>query len=294
MECPVCYSKDIHLKYPSSLKSVVGDYEISAADVGKHSDIYQCKNCRLGFVCDSDFVSHLVQSYNSDTLDEVYETEEEGRKKTARRILAIIANYKGGKKLLDVGCYTGIFLNCARAVGYDVFGIDASPKAVEVAHKKGLLNVQQGLLEESDHFLADNSFDVITLLDVIEHIPNPQRVLRILYKKLKPLGIIFLSTPNFSSFLARLQKEKWYAVIPHHIYYFSYKNLEHILIEAGFKVLNRSTQTRFFSTTYILTRIKAINFLLYSFLLIMSKLLHLEYIIWPINLRDQLVVIAKK
>lgn len=294
MECPVCHSKDTYLKYPSSAKDVVGNYKISAAEIGKHSDIYQCRECQLGFVGNNDFISRLVQNYNSDTIDEIYEIEERGRKKTAKRILATIDKYKGGKKLLDVGCYTGIFLSCASIAGYDTVGIEASPKAVAIAHKKGLLSVQLGLLEEYSNSLADNSFDVITLLDVIEHMSDPQKVLRILYKKLKPSGIIFLSTPNFLSFLSRLQKERWYAVVPHHIYYFSYKNLEHILIEVGFKILNHSTQTRFFSTSYILTRIKPISFLLYSFLLTVNKLLHLKHIIWPINLRDQLVIIARK
>ncbi|TGK15734.1 methyltransferase domain-containing protein [Leptospira fluminis] len=101
-------------------------------------------------------------------------------------------------RILDVGCGLGFFIRKIRQErpGWDAVGYEISEEAVRFAKEKNLLtNVYSGVVQESD--LPEESFDIITLWDVIEHIPNPQSLLEYLHSLLKPGGFIFIETPNF-------------------------------------------------------------------------------------------------
>jgi SAM-dependent methyltransferase len=100
--------------------------------------------------------------------------------------------------LLDVGCGLGYFVKRVGETrkGWEVVGYEISERAVEFARtKNGLKNVYQGLIQKSK--IPENSLDIITLWDVIEHIPKPHSLLKYLWTILKPGGILFMQTPNF-------------------------------------------------------------------------------------------------
>jgi len=107
-------------------------------------------------------------------------------------------------KLLDVGCGLGFFVKAVLDAKpkWEATGYEISTQAVAFANKEnGLKSVYAGLVQNSK--LPDNSFDIITLWDVIEHIPKPHSLLNYLYSLLKPGGILFLQTPNFPIQLAK-------------------------------------------------------------------------------------------
>ncbi|MEM7179768.1 MAG: class I SAM-dependent methyltransferase [Spirochaetota bacterium] len=100
--------------------------------------------------------------------------------------------------LLDVGCGLGFFVKMIgqEKQNWQVSGYEMSPPAVRYARETNKLNnVHQGAVQESG--IPENSIDIITLWDVIEHIPYPQPLLKYLYSILKPGGFLFLQTPNF-------------------------------------------------------------------------------------------------
>jgi 2-polyprenyl-3-methyl-5-hydroxy-6-metoxy-1,4-benzoquinol methylase len=101
-------------------------------------------------------------------------------------------------KLLDVGCGLGFFVKKVAETksGWKPIGYEISEKAVKFAQEKNNLpNVHSGMVQESG--IAPNSLDIITLWDVIEHIPKPHSLLEYLHSLLKPGGILFMQTPNF-------------------------------------------------------------------------------------------------
>lgn len=105
---------------------------------------------------------------------------------------------KESGSILDVGCGLGFFVKTVmqQRPNWKVIGYEMSEVAVKFAREKnGLSNVFSGRVEDSQLSLA--SFDIITLWDVIEHIPKPQPLLHYLHSLLKPGGILFLQTPNF-------------------------------------------------------------------------------------------------
>lgn len=111
-------------------------------------------------------------------------------------------------KILDVGCGLGFFVKRigAQKPGWQAIGYEISEKAVKFAKEKnGLKNVFPGIVQNSG--IEKGSLDIITLWDVIEHIPKPHSLLEYLHSLLKPGGILFLQTPNFpvQLFKARLK-----------------------------------------------------------------------------------------
>lgn len=150
--------------------------------------------------------------------------------------LDIIEASLGGQPghLLDVGCATGSFLNLARDRGWQVSGVELSDWAVQSAIKMYSLNVIQGSLPDAR--LNSATYDAVTLWDCIEHLANPEAVLREVRRLLKPEGLLMLSTgalPHKDPSLI----SKWYYP-PWHLYYFSEETMHKLLRKCGFEVVS--------------------------------------------------------
>lgn len=136
--------------------------------------------------------------------------------------------------LLDVGCATGDFLVCARDAGWRVAGVEWSPFAAKEARRRGLDVQNAPFLSAS---FALQTFDVVTLWDYIEHVPNPLAHLERAHSLLKPGGCLMLSTGDTASLVARLSGRRWHLMIPpKHLFFFSRDNLRRILERSGFRV----------------------------------------------------------
>lgn len=99
-----------------------------------------------------------------------------------------------GKLLLDVGCGCGTLLQIARQRGYTVRGIEISAYMAAQARKLFHLDVEEGRLEDAN--FDDEEFDVVTALEVLEHLTDPVSWLREIHRVLKPGGWLLLTTPN--------------------------------------------------------------------------------------------------
>lgn len=140
---------------------------------------------------------------------------------------------KPGASLLDVGCGNGRFLELMQKLGWQTEGVEVDKKAVEVCRDKGL-TVKLGELREQNY--PDNFFDVVTLGDVIEHLPEPLAVLKECRRILKKNGFLVMITPNTKSRLHRIFKDKWFHLDPpRHLYLFSADNLKQLMEQAGFQ-----------------------------------------------------------
>lgn len=129
-----------------------------------------------------------------------------------------------GKKLLDVGAGNGEYLNVMRRLGWDVEGTETDPKAAEFARNQYQLKIHTGILSELS--LPSESFDVITLNHVIEHVPDSESLLRECRRVLKKGGRLVLLTPNSEGLGFRKFGKHWRGLeIPRHIAVFSVSNL---------------------------------------------------------------------
>lgn len=209
--------------------------------------LVECQQCGLVYVSPRPDANELYALYgetyfhNNDSGVVGYANyiaDEGNIRKTAVRRLKHVERFIRRGKLLDVGCATGFFIDEAKKRGWQVEGMDVSSFAVEYAHSHFGLDVRHGSLTELD--FPHNAYDLVSLWDVIEHVPDPVAYVRRSAELLRPGGIIVLATPDVDSFPAKLMGKRWvgYKLSEEHIYYFSVKTLTKMLNDTGFDVVN--------------------------------------------------------
>jgi 2-polyprenyl-3-methyl-5-hydroxy-6-metoxy-1,4-benzoquinol methylase len=141
-------------------------------------------------------------------------------------------------RLLDVGCATGDFLGHMASHGWEVQGIEISPRAAQIARERYGIRVHAGRLAEAD--LPAGSLDVVTLWDVIEHLHDPPAELRRIHSLLAPDGLLVLTIPNLQSWDRRLFGVHWIGWdVPRHLYAFPREPLARMVAEAGLEIVER-------------------------------------------------------
>jgi SAM-dependent methyltransferase len=163
--------------------------------------------------------------------------------RTFQKRMALVKRWIPEKaRILDVGCAAGYFLRIAQQHGHDVHGVELSPAiAHEAVTALGADRVHVGTLDEAiavkGH--APASFDLVTLWDVIEHVPDPQHVLRTIRGLMKPGGRLLIETQNVASRWARLLGPRWHHYKHHeHLYHFDPQTIRRLLGDCGFRALD--------------------------------------------------------
>lgn len=119
-------------------------------------------------------------------------------------------------KILDIGAGTGEFLSVAQQNGWNTTGVEPSEKAKQIAINKGVFFV------EALAQLENQTFDVITMWHVLEHVPDLNHQIKELKRLLKPSGYLIVAVPNFNSFDAQHYGKFWAAYdVPIHFWHFS-------------------------------------------------------------------------
>jgi SAM-dependent methyltransferase len=142
------------------------------------------------------------------------------KREFAGTVAAIRSIGPASGRLLEVGCAYGYFLEEARPY-YEVHGVELADAAVADCHRRGLGSVRQGQVTPE---LLDEigALDVAVMLDVIEHLPDPFAVLRLLAERLQPGGLVLITTGDFASLAARLSGALWRLMTPpQHLWFFT-------------------------------------------------------------------------
>jgi SAM-dependent methyltransferase len=219
LACPSCASVTVHRKLYSK----------------NSCDILRCTQCGLGRAESSGFDArtYYTEDYFSGARPDGY-TDYRGSEPVLRREFARtvehIRGFRRSGRLLEIGCAYGFFLEEARPY-FDVKGIEVADAAVAFCRARGL-SVVAGVAEETT--LAQfGMLDVIVLLDVIEHLPDPHGTLMLCRQHLNPGGVIVITTGDFSSFYAKLAGRNWRLMTPpQHLWFFtpeSIRRLSHSL-----------------------------------------------------------------
>ena len=192
------------------------------------------------------------------------------RKRDIDYISKILSKDYSDIHILDIGCSNGSSLLIYKNLGLKAEGVDPSEKAVQNGRERGF-KIHQGLL--NDVAFDNNSFDVITLYEVIEHVDTPIALLKECYRILRPNGIVLIGTGNTNSWTRQIQNSRWdFFDMKHHgghINFYSTKSIETLASAAGFSVAKvRTASVKFCEKGEI-------SFILYRILKIFSELLNL-------------------
>ena len=168
------------------------------------------------------YISHT--DAKKSILDKVYHAV---KNITLRRKLKLINSFNTStKKILDVGAGTGDFLKVCKNNSWNVFGIEPSLDARNIAAKKEIV-----LLENLSE-IENLKFDVITLWHVLEHVENLQEYINTLKSLLTENGTLLIAVPNYKSYDAKHYKEFWAAFdVPRHLWHFSQTSIHKIFSE---------------------------------------------------------------
>jgi len=221
--CPICGSKSIYNYFKDD------------------PYLKECKDCKIVFTYP--VPEDLSEAYDEEYYKIWHDKQHIQRVKLWRRRLKTVKKFCKSGKLLDVGTGDGLFLKVAKTANFDVYGTEISTAAVRAA--KSLYDLDIHLIKIENADLEGNSFDVITIWHVIEHVTNPLEVLKKVYSLSKPGAVVFVATPNFDKYLSRiiyrLKNNKPYPFYSskgeQHVFHFTGYTLEKVIKKAGFNII---------------------------------------------------------
>jgi len=177
---------------------------------------------------------------------------------TYRRFLAALPRRVAGGRLLDVGCAFGFLLAVAREHGYDAYGLDPNADAIEHARREFGGHVHAGPLDAGA--FPGVRFQVVTLIDVLEHIADPAGLLSALAERLEPRGVVLAVLPNAASLTRRVLGRRWPHYAPEHLFLWTPRALRRFATSNGWKVVRLQTGIRkTFTVSYLQSYAKALG-----------------------------------
>ena len=263
-------------------------------------DIYTCIGCGFSFV-------HPIPNVET-VYDETYFTGAEGghgytdydRDKepmipTFQEYLQRVRSLRPqSKTLLDVGAATGFFVALAKTAGFEASGVEIAEYAAEAGRSKGL-DIMTGTLADVSA-QKKGPYDVVAMLDVIEHVRDPRAELAHAHELLQPGGVLVINTPDAGSLYAKILGRNWHLIVPpEHLQYFSRPHMTRLLSESGFKVVEMTTIGKKFTLPYIFKTLYAWQGLsLWASLERSTSRRFLSRIAIPINLHDNMFLVAER
>lgn len=200
-------------------------------------EIWACRRCG------SWYTSALPDTESEQDYDDYYPdinlTTPEFISRRLDEIVATFDKFRNSNRLLDVGFGAGDLLRAAARAGWDAEGVEVSRPAVENAVRSGL-NVHHGELAKMQ--FPDDYFDVVTAVEVLEHVPEPSQLCHEIARIVRPGGLFWATTPHSRGLSARLLGTHWSVVSPpEHLQLFSTRGAKLLLAEAGFRRIALAT-----------------------------------------------------
>lgn len=206
------------------------------------------KNNKNGLVYTSNFKSPNYSKYHR---DETYNEEKKHFNNIFSKRFFLIKKFKKNGRILDIGSSTGNLLEIFLDDQWECWGVEPS-ESYKLQNKK--IHAINMNFEKAK--LNENYFDVVIMNHTLEHVANPDLVIKKIYKILKKDGIIFIDVPNFGSLSSIILKENWPFLLPHeHSYHFTKKSLSSLLKSHDFKIIYSETRSGIFDMQYPLKEI---------------------------------------
>ena len=258
-------------------------FAITDSNYGITGELLQCKNC--GFIQCSE--QNDVMKYYEELKDEEYDEECTGRTLHFKKILSIVSKYVSKGTLLDIGAGSGILVQEALKMGYKAEGIEPSKYLEAKASARGL-HIHLGVFPHPE-CPSSLRYDIITMIDVIEHVQEPLNILINIRKVISRDGIVVILTPDVSSVMAYLFGWKWWHFRYAHIGYFNKKTLNLAMDKAGFQLIRVYRPGWYFSIAYLFNR--AMKYFPKALRITLPSVL--ENVVVPLNLRDSIMGIYR-
>lgn len=224
----------------------------ASSDVPLVDRLVKCRACGLVFVSPRVRASAIVDSYSAGD-DPTFVSQAEARERTFGESVARIERLTGGPgRVFDIGTAGGSFLAAARARGWQVDGCEPNRWLAAWGRQHYGIDIRPGPL--TDHELPKGAYDVVTLWDVVEHLPQPSAILDRVKDLVKPGGYLILTFPDIGSPSAKYLGRYWPFLSSVHLYYFSKRTMRQMLKTHGFEMVETRPHTQRLELGYVLHR----------------------------------------
>lgn len=254
--------------------------------------IVRCRGCGLVFVNPRLPVGDLEQLYTDQVISPAayyVRTETQDERSFAKRV-ALIERWRKPGRLLDLGCGPGTFSIAARARGWTTVGLDINATSVAHCRARGLEVIGGAFPHPA---LAGQSFDVVAMNDFLEHLTDPVGALRTVHDLLAPGGVVFISTPDVGSAMARVTGSRWLHLKPNeHLVYFDRRTIRRALEASAFRVEHVQSMGRYRNLGVALEKVAAYGELPSRVARTLVPRALADRVNLPINPGDEMAVIA--
>jgi 2-polyprenyl-3-methyl-5-hydroxy-6-metoxy-1,4-benzoquinol methylase len=220
VSCPLCGSSEYKILFARS--------DHTHGTTPEQFFVVRCRSCSFVFVNPRPSFSEIGSYYPREFYDTEKNAEQllKDKEGTLDGRLALVGNLPPGR-LLDIGCQKGEFMYVMSKRGWDVQGVEFSETPPNVFR----LPIFCGRLEDAS--FAPESFDLITLWAILEHVHDPISLLKGVRRVLKPTGRSFILVPNFNSIPGRFMRHD---DVPRHLLMFTKRTLRYAAALAGLRV----------------------------------------------------------
>jgi 2-polyprenyl-3-methyl-5-hydroxy-6-metoxy-1,4-benzoquinol methylase len=221
-ECLICGSPDV-----KPLAGYEKDY------------LVRCASCSFVFSGVKPTKKELDKTYAAYNYENSSDTELTTEKKKV--LIDQLMSLREVKNVLDVACGSGEYLRQFKARGCNVFGTEYDSRQEEIARMKGITMLSGGIIP----IKPDNieGFDLVIFTEIIEHVNNPREIVDNIRAIMSEGGILYITTPNFSSIDRLILGNKWSMICyPEHISYYSTKTIDALLTGLGFERITLKTE----------------------------------------------------
>ena len=232
--CPVCDSENDEVLYEPwvDIQNPIKLYG-AASGIRGTQRLVKCKNCGMIYENPRFPEAVILKSYMS-SQEGGHDSQYLMRIESFYRALHSLQSYlppKGGT-ILDIGTAGGAFLEASKRFGYKATGLEPSDFLVEQGKKRGL-QIEKGTIENLP--FEQESFDLVCLWDVIEHLTHPKEALLKIKPLLKNGGVLLINYPDIGTRMASIAGRRFWWLLSVHLHYFTRDTIKKICSFSGFE-----------------------------------------------------------
>ena len=240
--CPVCGVSDYQVikasRYPSNV-TAADLHRLYSASSSHHllDQVVACRQCTMQYVNPRPRADLIIGSY-ADAEDPTFVAQNDGRIHTFGKYLQALFKVDprpaAGRQYLDIGCAGGASLVAARTLGFDPVGVEPSRWMADFGRRTYGVKIHDGILQAG--MFPPNSFDIVTMWDVLEHVPDPKSLLAVIHTILRPGGMFVVTYPDAGAWITRLLGDRWPFWLSVHLLYYTRRTIRRQLEDAHFEV----------------------------------------------------------
>jgi 2-polyprenyl-3-methyl-5-hydroxy-6-metoxy-1,4-benzoquinol methylase len=210
-----------------------------------------------------------------------------------REVKLHLTSFSGGQsRFLDIGCGLGYLMDVAHDEGFQVSGVEFNQVAANRLKSKYVFPVYSGDILDFN----DQPFDVITLMDVIEHFLDPMQSMAHIRGLVKPGGLLVLTTMDCDGIVSKIlgTRIEDFRRVREHVFFFTRKSIRHLLEKEGFEVIKIESHGHYFRLGFLAHRLKLVSPFFGNLFSGVVALLRIEQVRVYVNPLTKMIVYARR